>query len=128
MAQAPFDQQVTFLYTRDLDATARFYEETMGLPLVLDQGTCRIYRVSADGFVGFCQRAEAPEEPAGIIVTLVTEDVDGWFARLRERGVAFEKAPALNPAYNIYHCFLRDPNGYLLEIQSFRDAAWPRKR
>ncbi len=128
MAQAPFDQQVTFLYTRDLDATARFYEETMGLPLVLDQGTCRIYRVSADGFVGFCQRAEAPEEPAGIIVTLVTEDVDGWHARLRARGVAFEKAPALNPAYNIYHCFLRDPNGYLLEIQSFRDAAWPRKR
>ena len=100
----------------------------MGLPLVLDQGTCRIYRVSADGFVGFCQRAEAPEQPAGIIVTLVTEDVDGWFARLRERGVAFEKAPALNPDYNIYHCFLRDPNGYLLEIQSFRDAAWPRKK
>ena len=128
MAQAPFDQQVTFLYTRDLDATARFYEETMGLPLVLDQGTCRIYRVSADGFLGFCQRAEASEQPAGIIVTLVTEDVDGWHARLRTRGVAFEKAPALNPAYNIYHCFLRDPNGYLLEIQSFRDAAWPRKR
>ena len=128
MAQAPFDQQVTFLYTRDLDATARFYEETMGLPLVLDQGTCRIYRVSADGFLGFCQRAEASEQPAGIIVTLVTEDVDGWHARLVARGVQFEQPPALNPRFNIYHCFLRDPNGYLLEIQSFRDAAWPRKR
>lgn len=128
MDQAPFDQQVTFLYTRDLATTARFYEQVLGLSLVLDQGTCRIYRVSADGFLGFCQRAEAPERPAGIIVTLVTEDVDGWYALLRERGVAFEKAPALNPDYNIYHCFLRDPNGYLLEIQSFRDAAWPRKK
>jgi len=128
MDQAPFDQQVTFLYTRDLATTARFYEQVLGLSLVLDQGTCRIYRVSADGFLGFCQRAEAPERPAGIIVTLVTEDVDGWYARLRARDVAFEKAPALNPDYNIYHCFLRDPNGYLLEIQSFRDVAWPRKK
>ena len=127
MDQAPFDQQVTFLYTLDLATTARFYEQVLGLSLVLDQGTCRIYRVSADGFLGFCQRAEAPERPAGIIVTLVTEDVDGWYARLSARGVAFEKAPALNPDYNIYHCFLRDPNGYLLEIQSFRDPAWPRK-
>ena len=128
MKQAPFDQQVTFLYTRDLTATARFYEEVLGLGLVLDQGTCRIYRVSADGFLGFCERAEAPERPAGLIVTLVTEDVDGWHARLVACGVVFEKAPAFNPTYNIYHCFLRDPNGYLLEIQSFRDAAWPRGR
>lgn len=128
MDQAPFDQQVTFLYTRDLDATARFYEQVLGLDLVLDQGTCRIYRISADGFLGFCQRAEAPERPSGVIVTLVSEDVDGWHARLAARGVIFEKAPAFNPDYNIYHCFLRDPNGYLLEIQSFRDPAWPRKQ
>ncbi len=127
MDHAPFDQQVTFLYTRDLGATARFYEQVLGLDLVLDQGTCRIYRISADGFLGFCQRAEAPDRPAGVIVTLVTEDVDGWHARLAARGVSFEKAPAFNPDYNIYHCFLRDPNGYLLEIQSFRDPAWPRK-
>src|SRR5690606_33810985 len=114
-------------YTRDLGATARFYEQVLGLDLVLDQGTCRIYRISADGFLGFCQRAEAPDRPSGVIVTLVTEDVDGWHARLAARGVSFEKAPAFNPDYNIYHCFLRDPNGYLLEIQSFRDPAWPRK-
>jgi hypothetical protein len=60
-----------------------------------------------------------------VIVTLVTQDVDGWYARLLERGIAFEKAPAFNPDYNIYHCFLRDPNEYLLEIQRFCDPAWP---
>ncbi len=127
MEHAPFDQQVTFLYTRDLATTVNFYEQVLGLSLVLDQGSCRIYRVSADGFLGFCQRAEAPEAPSGIIVTLVTEDVDDWHARLAARGVSFEKAPAFNPTYNIYHCFVRDPNGYLLEIQSFRDPMWPRK-
>jgi catechol 2,3-dioxygenase-like lactoylglutathione lyase family enzyme len=113
-----FDQQITFLYTSDLDATARFYEETIGLPLALDQGDCRIYRVSRDGLLGFCRRTAAPQ-PAGVIVTLVTQDVDGWHARLAGRGVAFEHPPAYNPKYGIYHCFLRDPNGYLLEIQRF---------
>jgi catechol 2,3-dioxygenase-like lactoylglutathione lyase family enzyme len=120
---APFAQQVTFLYTSDLAATAHFYEAVMGLPLVLDQGSCRIYRVSIDGFLGFCARHGA--QPAGVIVTFVTPDVDAWCDRLQRQGVVFEKAPAYNPDYNIYHCFLRDPNGYLLEIQRFCDPAWP---
>ena len=118
-------QQVTFLYTHDLATTGAFYEEIVGLPLVLDQGSCRIYRVANGAFVGFCQREEAPEEPHGIILTLVSDDVDGWYDYLREKEVAFEKPPEHNETYNIYHCFLRDPNGYLIEIQRFLDPAWP---
>jgi catechol 2,3-dioxygenase-like lactoylglutathione lyase family enzyme len=37
------DQQITFLYTRDLAATAQFYEGILGLKIALDQGDCRIY-------------------------------------------------------------------------------------
>jgi catechol 2,3-dioxygenase-like lactoylglutathione lyase family enzyme len=125
MNHPPIEQQITFLYTRDLAATAAFYEETLGLPLVLDQGSCRIYRVSGDAFVGFCQPVETPEQPAGIIFTLVTADVDSWYAYLQAKGVLLEKAPLVNAQYNIYHFFLRDPNGYLIEIQRFLDPAWP---
>ncbi len=60
-----------------------------------------------------------------VVVTFATHAVDAWYQRLCERGVIFEHAPQLNPEYNIYHCFLRDPNGYLLEIQEFLDPAWP---
>ena len=119
MFHPPIDQQITFLYTRDLEETARFYEQVLGLALAVDQGDCRIYRVSRDGYVGFCRRAAAPAEPAGIIITIVTDQVDEWFHLLQERGVEFEKPPAHNPRYQIYHCFLRDPNGYLIEIQRF---------
>jgi predicted enzyme related to lactoylglutathione lyase len=119
MARPPIDQLITFLYTRDLATTAHFYENLLGLPLAVDQGDCRIYQVSAGGLLGFCQRAQAPEEPAGIIVTIVTPDVDAWHDALVEQGVAFATPPAHNPRYGIYHCFLRDPNGYLVEIQSF---------
>ena len=128
MTHLPIDQQITFLYTRDLETTARFYEEVLGLPLALDQGVCRIYRVSGDGYLGFCRRAETPEQPPdmppAVIFTIVTEEVDQWYSHLSDRGAVFDEPPAINPQYNIYHCFLRDPNGYLIEIQRFLDPAW----
>jgi len=121
-----FDQQVTFLYTQDLERSAAFYGQTLGLTMVLDQGGCRIFRSSANAFVGVCQSREAgPANPDGVIVTFVTEDVDGWYDKLTARGVTFDAPPRENTDYNIYHCFLRDPDGYKIEIQRFQDPSWP---
>ena len=125
MLRPPIDQQVIFLYTRDLALTAQFYEQIMGLPLVLDQGNCRIYGVGAGGYLGFCRREETPAQPDTLILTIVTQEVDQWHLYLQAQGIDFEKPPTFNPNYNIYHCFLRDPNGYLIEIQQFLDPAWP---
>lgn len=124
MSRPPIERYTTFLYTRDLQATSEFYEELMGLPLALDQGDCRIYRVAENGFLGFCEREEGPLDPGGVILTIITDEVDEWHAFLVEQGVTFEEEPAYNPKYQIYHCFLRDPNGYLVEIQRFDDPEW----
>jgi len=123
-----FDQQVSFLYVSDLKVSSAFYETVLGLSLILDQGSCRIYQVSGDGFLGICQCQEG-KTPArdGVIFTFVSEDVDGWFDRLKSRGAEIEAPPTLNPDFNIYHFFLRDPDGYLLEVQRFCDPAWPSK-
>lgn len=120
----PFDQQITFLYTPDLASTAAFYEGILGLELALDQGLCRIYRTAPNAYLGFCERSGAETDPSTVIFTLVTQDVDQWYEKLKEKGVPFDKAPAINPRYQIYHCFLRDPNGYLVEIQRFEDPRW----
>jgi len=118
-----FDSQITFCYTKDLETTADFYENVMGLPLVLDQGQCRIYATGTGAFLGFCRRIDAGP-PEGVILTLVTQDVDGWYRRLRNRGVTFQAPPAHNEEYRIYHCFLTDPNGYKIELQRFEDPRW----
>lgn len=121
-----FDGQITFLYTRDMAQAAIFYGDMLGLECVLVQaGGCRIYRTAPGAYVGICTAREGREaDPRGVIVCLVTDDVDGYAAQLLKLGIPFEKEPQANPDFGIYHCFLRDPDGYLIEIQRFDDADW----
>jgi catechol 2,3-dioxygenase-like lactoylglutathione lyase family enzyme len=124
MPAIPVTQQITFLDTDDLARTAEFYEGILGLRLARDQGTCRIYHVCGGAYLGFCRRdpasAVAPRGAAGVaVLTLITDEVDAWCARLEARGVEIVKQPADSPSYRIYNAFVRDPNGYLVEIQRF---------
>jgi catechol 2,3-dioxygenase-like lactoylglutathione lyase family enzyme len=120
------NSHIVFLTTKDLDRTANFYEQTLGSSLALDQGKCRIYNVAREAFLGFCEGGKVPVTD-GVMVTLVTEDVDGWCRNLRSRGVQMEKEPSYNPDFKIYHCIFRDPNGYMVEIQRFEDPRWEKK-
>ena len=124
--QPQIHQQITFLYAIDLLETAAFYEDIMGFELVLDQKTCRIYRILSDAFLGICKRSNIEIDPGKVIFTIVTPEVDAWYEFLSDKGVNFEKPPLFNPQYKIYHCFIRDPNGYLIEIQRFEDPRWGR--
>lgn len=127
MPHPQIDQQITFIYTDDLEKSSAFYENVLGLALWRDQGTCRIYATTPGAFIGICQMSASSKghvtsaEQHNIILTIVTDEVDIWYQTLQERGITFEKAPQINPKYKIYHCFLRDPNGYLIEIQHFLD-------
>ena len=115
----PIAQQITFLDTRDLGRTADFYERILGLRLARDQGRCRVYHVSGNAYLGFCESTETAAPATGLTFTLVTDDVDEWCQHLVREGVEIVKAPADNPPYRIYNAFVRDPNGYLIEIQRF---------
>jgi catechol 2,3-dioxygenase-like lactoylglutathione lyase family enzyme len=125
-------QSVTFLYADPPEASWRFYEEVLGLSLVQDQGSCRIYEAASGGlraFIGVC-RARAPrasDNPrvvGGVVFTFVTEDVDGWYAHLKAHGVVIPAPPALSESYRVYHFFLTDPAGYTLEFQRFDRPDW----
>lgn len=121
-----FDQQVTFLTTDKMKESIEFYENILELDLVLDQGGCRIYRITDNSFLGICERKRHKDDCEHLVFTFVTDKVDEWYEKLKDQGVQTTKAPAFNPEYNIYHFFMRDPNGYLLEIQEFKDPNWPK--
>jgi len=126
----PFEEQISFVFVTDLERSHDFYAGTLGLPLALDQGTCRIYRVTGTAYLGVCAR---PDEvsPQGVILTLITDEVDAWHERIEAAGTPVIKEPGYSEEYRVYHAFYQDPDGYLVETQQFRDPAWdgrPRPR
>ena len=120
----PITEQITFLMVADLERSDSFYSGLLGLPLVLDQGSCRIFGTGGSAFIGLCARPDQVSTD-GIIVTLVSPAVDAWHDRLSAHRVSVVKPPTYFDEYLVYHAFYRDPDGYLVEIQEFRDPRWP---
>jgi predicted enzyme related to lactoylglutathione lyase len=111
--------QIVFVPVGDLERSARFYEQVMGLTLSVDQAGIKIYQVAGGGFLGICT-SDGPLAPDDrLILTFVTDEVDAWHARLSAHAVATDGPPRENPRYRIYHFFARDPDGYRLEVQRF---------
>lgn len=113
-----FTSFIGFYPTRDLQATHDYYTRVLGLSLWRDQGSCHIYEVTGGGFIGFCLRPDV-HIPPNVVLTLVTDDVDGVYARLFAEGVACEAAPKLNEQYGIYHFYAAGPSGERVEVQGF---------
>jgi len=114
---------ITFLYVADLQASHEFYSTALGLELSVDQGDCRIYRVNAGAFLGVCERPDQLNV-GGMIVTIVTDDVEATHSRLVAAGATVDTPPEHSAHYRITHAFYRDPDGHVVEIQRFDDPKW----
>ncbi len=113
---------ITFYYYQDIAAVAPFYEEVLGFDLVLDQGLARIYRIAGNAYFGIVDgnRGHLRHQPhSATLLTIVSEDVAGWHARMRAAGVA-GLSEILRGTY-CEHFFFEDPAGYAIEIQRFHD-------
>ena len=114
--------QITFFYYQDLSAAQHFYETILGLEIVEDQGWAKIYRVSGTAFVGLVDEAYGslktqPEN--AVMLTLVVDDVSGWYQYLREKGAKIRQAYGRSESIQIEYFFVEDPGGYVLEFERF---------
>ena len=115
--------QITFFYYRDFEKARDFYERIMGFELADDQGTCRIYKVQGTAFLGIVDEnhghCSAPRSESTVLLTLVTNDVKGWWDHLHKENVKITSEFLHKPEIQIEAFFFEDPEGYALEIQSF---------
>ena len=115
-----FEVQITWVYCSDIEASHHFYAECLGLPLLRDEGSARIYQTTAGAAIGVCRAFEdRVVEPRGGMISLVTDDVDGWYKRLSESGGTTRGAPHVLEKFGIYTFFAEDPDGYVIEFQQF---------
>jgi catechol 2,3-dioxygenase-like lactoylglutathione lyase family enzyme len=118
--------QITFLYYREMAPIAPFFEETLGLELVEDQGWAKIYRMAGTAFLGVVAGEKGfhvPREENAVLVTLVVDDVSRWYERLRGSGVELLSEVQHRADIQIRCFFFRDPGGYTFEVQQFLKSA-----
>jgi catechol 2,3-dioxygenase-like lactoylglutathione lyase family enzyme len=100
--------------------TSNFYRDALGLECIRDTGDARIFTTAATAAIGVCRIFDdRVVEPKGGMISLVSDDVDAWYRRLVERGVALEAPPCRLERFGIYRFFVTDPNGYVIEFQQF---------
>jgi predicted enzyme related to lactoylglutathione lyase len=112
---------ITFLYYRDLAAAARFYEDVLGLPLAIDQGWSRIYRLCEGAHVGLVDEAQGMHRAHAVKpvqVCLRVPDVDAWHGWVAAQGVVGLSALKENAALGIRAFVFDDPEGYQIEMQT----------
>lgn len=106
---------IIFLGTNKLDELTNFYHKDIGCDIWLEQADCKIFR--HDNFLlGFCTREKINTD--GIITFFFNEkqEVDRFYDKFKS---VAEAPPVDNEKYNIYHFFIRDPEGRKVEFQFF---------
>ena len=114
--------QITFLYYKDLNSAQHFYEEIMGFKLIEDQGWAKIYRITNGAFVGLVDETRGSlkvQENSAVMLTLVSNDVSGWYDYLKGQDVEFVRELGTSDEIQIEYFFIRDPGGYMIEIEKF---------
>lgn len=121
-----FKSTVIWFYYKDMDGVQRFYEEVMGFDLIVDQGWAKVYRVGPTGYFGLVDETLGMHnytETKGVTLSLITEDIDGWFNYLNARDdVEMRHEAVVDEAP--YRAFVAyDPEGYFLEWDIFNPVA-----
>jgi len=123
-AAPAFQGNITFLYFRDIPRAQRFYEEVLGLTLTVDQGFSKIYQVSPTSFVGLVDESQGlhrASETKAVTLSFVVQDIDGWYAYLKARGVPMRGEVKDATRHPTRGFVAYDPEGYFLEFERFLD-------
>jgi catechol 2,3-dioxygenase-like lactoylglutathione lyase family enzyme len=113
---------VLWLYYQEIEQAHHFLTEQLGLPMVADQGFARIYASSPSGFLGAViggQGLHPYTEQKAVTVSLLTDDIEGWFARLQQAGIPLRHSEIVtrNPRYKAFVAY--DPEGTYFEFNTF---------
>lgn len=101
--------------TRHMAGARRFYQDVLGLSLLMDHGWIATYGSEQTMTV---QISFASEGGSGTLVpdlSIEVDDVDAAFEKMKDAGFAIEYGPADEP-WGVRRFYVRDPFGKLVNI------------
>ena len=99
----------------DLDKASAFYEELLGLKVLMDLGWIRTYGSSAKMTLQISVMSEGGSGTPVPDLSIEVDNVEQALTRVRKAGIAIEYGPATEP-WGVRRFFVRDPCGKLINI------------
>ncbi len=118
------DKLITFIYYRDLQKGIDFYENFLGFEMEIDQGFCKIYRISESGYVGIVDETKGMHnwnEIKPVQICLRVPDVQAFYDYCQKAEVDELSEMFVNNELKIKAFVFNDPEGYQIEIQESID-------
>lgn len=112
--------QVTFFYYKDLAEPRRFYGELLGVKPYYEKDWVSLFRTASGATIGLVKTgadSTAASRRAAVMLSIVTEDVAAWYARLQGNSrFHILKGPYDHPQVPIRAIEMEDPGGYPVEV------------
>jgi catechol 2,3-dioxygenase-like lactoylglutathione lyase family enzyme len=99
----------------DVARAGAFYEEVLGLEVLMDLGWIRTYGSSSTMTIQVSVMSEGGAGTAVPDMSIEVDNVEEALLRARSAGIAIEYGPATEP-WGVRRFFVRDPFGKLINI------------
>ena len=120
-----FKATVVWFYYKDLQNAQRFYEDVIGLDLLVDQGWTKIYRIGPSGYFGLVDAQRGMHsftEKKSVTLSFITSKIDDWYEYLGKQDGVQLRSKKIESAENHRAFVAYDPEGYYLEWNAFNDV------
>ncbi|MFI0842802.1 VOC family protein [Mesorhizobium sp. IMUNJ 23232] len=106
---------VANIATPDVAAARRFYQDVLGLDLLMDMGWITTYGTDTTMSVQISVMSQGGSGTPVPDISIEVDDLDEALERVHKADIAVEYGPAEEP-WNVRRFFVRDPFGRLVNI------------
>ncbi|WP_028548582.1 VOC family protein [Paenibacillus sp. UNC451MF] len=106
---------VTNIDARDIAAAKSFYQDVLGLDLLMDHGWIATYGSNQEMSIQISVASQGGSSTPTPDLSIEVDDVDVAYTRMKDAGFRIEYGPANEP-WGVRRFYVRDPFGKLVNI------------
>lgn len=110
---------VANINTKDIAAPKCFYEDVLGLDLMMDHGWIRTYGLDEEMSIQISFASQGGSETPTPDLSIEVDDVDATFESMKKAGFPIEYGLVDEP-WGVRRFYVRDPFGKLINILEHR--------
>lgn len=116
----PITAGVPFFYYTDLREAVDWYQNKLGLEVLVDKEWVVIFRLNEASYLGLVNATGGslvPTENKGALLSIETQDLEGWWDRLKDiEGINMIHGIEVGAQGLVQEFRMQDPGGYVVEF------------